>query len=161
MNFCMHNGNGETNVYFNVKQSGITAATYLRGSRVSRNVHSDVQHVTLLHKTLIQHKLPSQKPDCPSPSLPLSTLQSSLGKMHACSICAQHQRCHGNSPPCLSPPQLPRTALYSVPRPPLYRLNILSMFRQICWKTLFTFFPQHHSFALGPSIPMDLPMFWR
>lgn len=141
MNFCMHNDNGETNVDFHVKQSGITAATYLRGFRVSRNMLSDVQHVTLLHKTLLQHKLLSQELDCPSPSLPLSTLQASLGKRHACSICAQHQRCHGNSPPFLSPPQLPRTALDSVPRPPLYRLNILSLFRQICWKTLLTFFP--------------------
>lgn len=132
MNFCMHNGDGETNVYFHVKQSGITAETYLRGSWVCWNIHSDVQHVTLLHKTLIQHKLLSQELGCPSPSLPLSTLPASLGKMHACSICAQHQRCHGNSPPFLSPPQLPRTALDSVPRPPLYRLNILSMFRQIC-----------------------------
>jgi hypothetical protein len=30
--------------------------------------------------------------------------------------------------------------LDSVPRPPLYNLNILSVFTQICWKMLFTFF---------------------
>lgn len=148
----MHPGSDKTNTYFHLELSWITAAVSFGGSQISQDAYTDVQHVTHLHKTLIQHKVSSQGPCRPSPSFPLSTLRSSLGKMHARSIYAQHQRCHGNSPPFLFPPQLPSTALDSVPRPPLYRLNILSMFRQICWKTLFTFFPQHHSFLSGPSI---------
>lgn len=40
-----------------------------RGSQVSQNIHCDIEHITVLHRTFIQHKLALQKLHCPSPSI--------------------------------------------------------------------------------------------
>lgn len=99
-----------------------------------------MDHITASHQTLIQHKLAFQKLPLPFPlhfELPYSL--PPLGR------CMLVSFAFGTSVvmetrllffPLLS---YQVQLLDSVPRPPLYNLNILSMFRQIWWKMLFTF----------------------
>lgn len=106
-----------------------------------------MDHVTALHKTLIQHKIAFQRLLLPFPlhfQFPCSL--PPLGRCRlvpfAFSTSVAMETC------LLFFPLLSYQVglLDSAPRPPLYNLNILSMFRQIWWKMLFTFFfPQCYS----------------
>lgn len=161
MNFCTHNGDGETNVCFHVKQSGITAATYLRGSWVfgTYTVMCNMSHfytkhlfsINCLHRSWIalppHFHFPSSRPP--------------LGRCTPV-------------PFVLSTSVAMETLLLFSPLPSYQEQPWILCQDLLCTDSIFFqcldksvekpclhFFPQHHSFVLGPSIPMDLPMFWR
>lgn len=105
-----------------------------------------MDHITVLHQTLIQHKPAFQKPPLPFPlhfQFPYSL--PPLGRCMLVSFAFRTSVVMETR--LLFFPLLSYQVqlLDSVPRPPLYNLNILSMFRQIWWKMLFTFFTQCYS----------------
>lgn len=99
-----------------------------------------MDHVTALHKTLIQHKPAFQKLPLPFPLC--FHFPCSLPPLGRCSLVpfALGTRVAMETHLLFPLPSYQVQLLDSVPRPPLHNLNILSMFRQIWWKMLFTFF---------------------
>ena len=106
-----------------------------------------MDHVTSLHKTLIQHKLAFQKLPLPFPlhfhfpcSLP------PLGRCLLVPFAFSTSIAMETRLLVFPLPSYQVQLLDSVPRPPLYNLNVLSVFRQIWWKMLFmVFIPQYYS----------------
>lgn len=144
------------NVYIQVKWPLITAAVHQRGPQVSWNIHSTMDRITAFHKILIQHKGALQELHCPSPSISTFQAQFSLGKMHACSIWAQHQRYHGNSPPFLSPPQLPSTASgLSAKTSSVQPQYSFSVYTNLLENVVYIFFPQCDS-CIGWCNPFSM-----
>lgn len=94
-----------------------------------------MDHITALHETLIQHKPAFQKPPLPFPlhfqfpySLPPLGRCMLVSFAFGTSVVMETRLLFF---PLLS---YQVQLLDSVPRPPLYSRNILSMFRQIWWK---------------------------
>lgn len=105
-----------------------------------------MDHVTALHKTLIQHKLAFQKLPLPFPlHFHFSCSLPPLGRCLLVPLALSTSVAMETRLLFFPLPSYQVQLLDSVPRPPLYNLNILSMFRQIWWKMLFTFFPQCYS----------------
>lgn len=105
-----------------------------------------MDHVTALHKTLIQHKLAFQKLPLPFPlHFHFSCSLPPLGRCLLVPFALGTSVAMETSLLFFPLPSYQVQLLDSVPRPPLYNLNILSTFRQIWWKMLFTFFPPCYS----------------
>ena len=107
-----------------------------------------MDHITALHKTLRQHKLAFR--ELPPPftlhfhfpgSLPPLGRYTLVPLAFSTSVAMETRLL------VFPLPSYQVQLLDSVPRPPLYTLSILLMFRQIWWKMLFTFFP-HSTIAV-------------
>lgn len=146
---CVSPGNGETNIYFHLEQSWITASVFWKGSQISQNAHGDVQCVTHLHKTLIQHKVSSRGPSALPPRFHFLPSSPPMGRCTPV-------------PFMLSTSVAMETLLLFSPLPS-YQAQLWTQCQDLlCTDSIFFqcldksvgkpclhFFPQHHSFESG------------